>query len=155
MRKYNRSDKWGTKKGKALGTKAPGTWFDFFLHRTRGRQRDGESEREISRLYRTILRVIPEGLGGIMTVLVSAPIEKMDYTSSLCLNRNTELRRALGMTVRGQQALSRHDRGRPTRKITSGSHLLWMCLLSCVNVYPLKAQQWTEGEWGRTTGNIN
>lgn len=29
-----------------------------------------------------------EGLGGIMTVLVSAPMEKMDYTSSVCLNRN-------------------------------------------------------------------
>lgn len=66
----------------------PWTWFDFFLHWARERQWARESEREMLRLCPACDTRTLEGLGGIMTVnlsvLMSAPMEKMDYASS-CL----------------------------------------------------------------------
>lgn len=88
--KYNRSDKSSTTQGTALGTKAPGTAPISFLstQSKRERQRDRESEREMLRLCPVCDTCTLEGLAGIMTVnlsvLMSAPMEKMDYTSS-CL----------------------------------------------------------------------
>lgn len=100
MHKYNRSDKWSTAQGKALGTKAPGTALDLILFLSAAeRERDSEMEKVRGRYCARVLCVIPahwRGFGGwgwgrwwgIMTVnlsvLVSAPMEKMDYASS-CL----------------------------------------------------------------------
>lgn len=143
--KYNRSDKWSTTQGTAVGTKPPGTARDliWFLStpskRVTARSRKWEGDITPVSCVRFPLtggawrdhdckpqcaHVSSYGENGLR-FLLSVWIE-------------TQRQRALGMTVRGHQALSWHDRLRPAGQITSGSrqtHLLWMCLPSaCVNV---------------------
>lgn len=58
MRTYNRSDKWSTEQGRALGTKAPGTALDLILFLSTLSESETEMEKARGRYYACIMCVI-------------------------------------------------------------------------------------------------
>lgn len=147
MRKSNKSDKWSAAQGTALGTKAPGTAPRLILFLPT------LTESETAR-WRTWEREILRQCHVCDTRALKKACRDHDckpqcaHVSScggnglhFLLSVSIETRGAsvrLGTTARGRQVSYKHDRPRPTGRITGGSrqtHLLWMGLSSaCVNV---------------------